>query len=314
MDDEDEKKDKVYTDDALEAMQASIEKGVAKLRPTVYKPGVAKYGEGDEEIMCVLVSDLQFGHKTPSTTIRIIHNRMDRFVKGVIRLAQLHKKMYPVKKLYVFMMGDYVQNLPPWYMNFADMEKSLFAQVYDHAIPALSGMLQAWAEEFEEVKVIAVRGNHGRQGGKMGDDDFNIDTIIHLTLEMMLAGDKRITWQHDPTTWWQKTQVFNTNILSVHGNQWKGWMNIPWYGATQRAMRWQGSLPGKDFDVMVFGHWHVPHMSDWNDVELICNGCFVSDDQFTVEQLGMASKTRQVVFGVHPRKGITFRYKVNLDK
>lgn len=304
---------RIPTQDVLASMEKAAAGKVLRVGAVDYRPTTEQPAEGDEEVMCVLVSDLQIGHKTPTTNTRIIQNRAGRFTQGVVRIASLHRHIYPIRKLYVFLLGDMVQNLPPWYMNFAEMEAALYDQVYDHAVPILAGMLKAWAAEFEEVHVVCVRGNHGRQG-KMSDDNFNVDTIIYLTLQQMFADNPRIMWVHNPKTWWQKVRIFKTVLLAVHGNQWKGYLSIPWYGTIQRSMRWQGSLPGPDFDVMVYGHWHVASFVEWNGKLLVCNGCFVSDDQYIVETLGMASTTRQVCFGVHPRKGVTFRYTLDLDR
>lgn len=79
-------------------------------------------------------------------------------------------------------------------------------------------------------------------------------------------------------------------------------------------MRWAGSLPGKRFNVMCSAHFHVSFFVQWNDIELIGNGCFVSDDGWVTENLGMSSSVDQVCFGIHPKRGITFRYKIDLDQ
>lgn len=64
---------------------------------------------------------------------------------------------------------------------------------------------------------------------------------------------------------------------------------------------------------MCLGHFHNASFIDWNEVEIFVNGCFVSDDQWVLKKLGLASSTTQITFGVHPRKGVTWRYKVRLD-
>lgn len=304
---------KIAVQDALAQMERATDKRVLRVGAIEYSPTVEQPKDGDEEVMCVLVSDLQLGHKTPTTNTRIIRNRAGRLIQAVVRIASLHRHMYPVRKLYVFMLGDMVHNLPPFFMNFAEMETALYEQVYDHAVPILAGMLKSWAQEFEEVHVVCVPGNHAKQGGKMGDNNFNLDTIIYLTLRQMYADNDRLVWHGDCKNWWHKETIFHTTFLAVHGHQVKMWMNLPWYGLTTRSMRWQGSVPGKRFQVMLTGHFHVTSSVDWNDTEIIVNGCFVSDDDWVLETLGMSSSTKQMCFGVHPRKGITFRYNLDLD-
>jgi len=112
---------------------------------------------------------------------------------------------------------------------------------------------------------------------------------------------------------WQKVKIWRKVFLLVHGDQIPMWANIPWYGITQRAMRWQGGLSGAAFHYLVLGHFHVISNFRWNDVEVFVNGCFVSDDQWVLKHIGMQSSTSQWAFGVHPRRGVSWRYAVGLD-
>jgi hypothetical protein len=206
---------KIPLNEALAQMERATDKRVLRVGAVEYHPTVEQPREGDEEVMCVLVSDVQFGHKTPTTTARIVHNRAGRLAQSVVRIASLHRHMYPIRKLYVFMLGDMVHNLPPFFMNFAEMEMALYEQVYDNAVPMLAGLLKTWAKEFEEVHVVCIPGNHAKQGGKMGDNRFNLDTIIYLTLRQMFVDNPRVVWEGDGVNWWQKTTIFQTTFLSV---------------------------------------------------------------------------------------------------
>jgi hypothetical protein len=100
-------------------------------------------------------------------------------------------------------------------------------------------------------------------------------------------------------------------FLISHGDCIPRYLNIPIYGITQRAMRWQGSLG--EFDYLCLGHFHTPIRMDWNQVEVIVNGCFVSEDMWVLKVIGMSTAPAQVFFGVHKNKGITWYYKVKLN-
>ena len=72
-------------------------------------------------------------------------------------------------------------------------------------------------------------------------------------------------------------------------------------------------MEGMKYHYVCLGHFHVASMLDWNDIEIFVNGCFVSSNQWVLKKLGLSSSTVQLAFGVHPRKGVTWRYKIRLD-
>jgi hypothetical protein len=303
---------KIQTQDALVQMGKRLDKYSVRVPRIDYSPQVPNPPEGDEEVMIVVVSDLQIGHRTKTTNIRRVRARGVNLAKSVIRIADLHRGMYPIRKLVIVLNGDYVQGLPPFFMNVAEMEMSLFKQVYDHAIPILANLIVAWAHEFEEIEVVCVPGNHGRQGGKMGDDEFNVDTIIHMTLQSMFTDNPNIKWFIDSEQFYMVHKVFRTKMLAYHGQGIKMSLSIPWYGIIQRLMRWQGAI--EPFDVFILGHFHVANFLTWNDSQIVMNGSWVSDDAWVMQNLGMNSIPTQVCFGVHPKRGITWRYILNLDR
>jgi hypothetical protein len=88
-------------------------------------------------------------------------------------------------------------------------------------------------------------------------------------------------------------------------------MNIPYYGITTRMMRLMGIVG--QFDYMCLGHFHTPSNLSWGNAEIFVNGCFVTDDQWVLQNLGMPSLAKQVMFFVHPKQGVSARYLVKLD-
>lgn len=304
---------KAKLEDVQSVIESMVERGVASLPAVDVAPVVENPESGDEEAMVVMISDLQIGHLTPTTSALIIRNRMRRFAERVVRLANIHRQAYPIKRLYVFLLGDCVQHeLVGRFVSLQELECTLMPQMFKWAIPMLEEALLTWCTQFEQVDVYTVNGNHGGFG-KFQSEDFNLDAIIYKFLESHLADQPNLTFHVELEHFWQKVSILRKNFLLVHGDQINMWQNLPWYGITQKAMRWQGSLPGHPFKYMVLGHFHVASCFDWNDVEIFVNGCFVSDDQWVLKKLGMASSTTQWAFGVHPRKGVTWRYKIRLD-
>jgi len=305
---------KIAVQDVLERMDKAVGRKAGRVHP-VTVPVFAVKDSTDEEVMVALVSDIQLGHMTPTTNSRVIKKRMERMTEGVVRIAQLHRQMYPIRKLVIWLGGDYVQNLPPWFASFDELDATLFKQVYEHAVPAMTKMLLTWCANFEEVEVHALHGNHGKVLQKGMDETFNVDTIIHMTLEERLRDQPNIKFTYDPQRFWIKFDVCGWTFLGFHGDQIKAtFSGIPWYGVVTRVMRLQGSLPGKKADYVCLGHWHVASDFDWGDTTIFMNGCFITDDQYVLRSMGLASQAKQWVMGVTRKRGVTWTYKIDLDR
>lgn len=154
----DPKKKRVSVQDALVQMEKAVGKKAGRVHP-VTVPVFPAQDNADEEVMVCLVSDIQMGHRTPTTNTRVIKRRLEHLTESVIRIAELHRQMYPIKKLVVWLGGDYIQALPPWFASFDELDATLFQQVYDHAVPAMTKMLLTWCAYFETVEVHATQGN-----------------------------------------------------------------------------------------------------------------------------------------------------------
>ena len=271
-----------------------------------------EYGEGDEEVQVLMISDLQIGHLTPSTSAKIIQNRAKRLTKGVIRIAEIHREAYPIKRLAVFLLGDIVQNdLIGKLVGLDELELVVMDQVFKIAVPILTEMLLTLAEHYEQIDVYTVDGNHGSLG-KYAAMKTNWDTVTYLAVAGQLKNHPRIKFSIEQELFYQRVKIWKWEFLLVHGDQIPMHLTLPFYGLTTRGMRWQGSLPGK-FHYLCLGHFHVASFLDWNDFEIFINGCFVTDDQYVLKKLGLRNSTVQITFGVHPRRGVTWRYKLWLD-
>lgn len=300
-------------DEVLAVLNGALNTSIKQIDVTLPEVEITN-GNGDEEVAVLVISDLQIGHKTPTTTARIIGNRADRLVSRTLKMVNTHRKAYPINRLVVFLLGDLIQSEEIGHkVTLNELEMVLYDQVFEGAIPTLERVLTTLVPFFSDgVDVYTVSGNHGRID-KFHSDTTNFDTFIYKILEGRLAGVKNLRWHIEAETFWQKVKIWRKTFLIVHGDMIRMWMNIPWYGITQRAMRWQGSLPGNDFEYLVLGHFHVISNFNWNDIEVFVNGCFVTDDEWVLKQIGMQSTAKQWLFGVHPRKGVSWRYQIVLD-
>lgn len=301
------------TRERLEAlMLVAIERKVAKLPPVEVPDFTVRHPSGDEETMVLVLSDVHFGHKTPTTTSRIIANRLQRLGERVVKVAEIHRQAFPIRNLIVFALGDLCQgDQIGRFVSLNELENTVMVQVYDWAVPKLSDFFLGLQKHFEKIDIFAVRGNHGAVRKDAGTDT-NWDTIIYKTVAQRLSNQPRIRWHIEEQTFYQIVKIYKWGFLIQHGDNIRSFLNIPWYGQIRMTNRMRGAVPGL-FHYVVYAHFHTSAIYNWNDLEIICNGCFVTDDQWVLKKMGMSSDCTQMVFGVHSRRGLSFRYRLQLD-
>lgn len=301
------------TEEVLAIAESMLDKRIRAV-PRIEVPKIeVGNGPGDEEVQIVLFSDLQTGLKFPGFSARILQNRVHRLARRVGKITAIHRTAYPIRRLAVFALGDMVHNdRIGRVISLDELEKVVMDQVYEVAVPCFTEFLLAMRQVFSEIDVYTVDGNHGSLG-KFAAVKTNWDNIVYRTTALGLREYPEIRWHIETEKFWQKVQIWKWTFLLVHGDAIPMHLTLPWYGLTTRAMRWQGSLPGKKFRYMCLGHFHTASSVDWNEMEIFVNGSFVTSNQWVLKKLGLASSTIQWTMGCHPRKGVSWRYKLRLD-
>ena len=280
--------------------------------PTIKAPRLQK-GKGDEEEIVLLLSDFQIGHKTTSFNAEVCKKRMIYLLKSFLKIVALHRLAYPIKTLNIFLLGDFIQSEAVGYLvDLSELEMVLIDQIYKVAVPNLTWLVTESAKNFEHVNVYCVRGNHGR-GPKGSSEKTNWDDVIYRTLSCVFADNPRVKFMV-ASEFYQVVEIMGWRFLLAHGDQVRGGSyGIPLYALLQRMLRWAGSLPER-WDCLCVGHWHSFAHLEQNEQELIVNGTLVSDDEYVRRTYGWNASTLQVMFGVHPRKGITGVNRLKLKK
>lgn len=301
----------VRTEDALIALCESIVGNISAL--PVQEVIVPKYpqGKGDPEEMVMLISDFHAGHLTATTNAEVLAKRMEQYVRVALKILRLNRRAHPVNKLHIFMLGDLVSGENIGYMiSLDELEMVLSRQMFEVAVPVLEKAILTLRPHFPEgVDVWECPGNHGRIS-KINADTTNMDGFVYRFLEARLSEYKDVRFHFDPMSFYRLVEVMEHKFLLMHGDQIRMVLTLPFYGLTTRAMRLRESVG--DFNYLVVGHFHSAAMLRWIDMEILMNGCFVSDDQWGLKTLGMAGVPNQLLFFVHPRQGISARYVINL--
>ncbi len=277
------------------------------------KPAPYSSGPRNPETQVALLSDVHLGRVTTDFDRRVCESRFRYYMRKIVRIADLHRTAYPIDDLYLFILGDIIDNEVLFPTQPHEIEMSVFQQIREMTQIATEEIV-GLAEHYRKVNIVAVPGNHGRVG-RYHDPVTNWDNLFYLMLEATLRSHPRISTRIPARKedWWMIQEVRGHPFLLHHGDSIRMWQNIPLYGIIQRGMRWQGSMPD-DWEYMAMGHFHVIDAGmSWNEFEILLNGTLLSGDNFSLRNLGMASTPAQLTFGVNEHHGVTWRYPIWLN-
>lgn len=264
----------------------------------------------DKETMVVLRSDLHPGIITPTYNLDVFHRRMELFTEKIVLIRDIISQTIPLEKLVIINLGDLISGQGIFPNQAWQSEVNVMEQIYHEAAPEIIRQNLTMLEYFPIVEDHYVPGNHGRTG-KDFPDQVNFDNVLAQDISRRFEFVDRLQ-THVEWDWWKYVDIYNWRFLSLHGNQIRSWLGIPFYGIVSKGMKWQGSMPRGPWHYMVHGHFHVAFELPWNNWHIVSNGALPSDDDFALREIGMTSTPAQRVFGVHPEHGMTWGYKLNL--
>lgn len=305
------KQGKIDLKDTMDEFTSMVASKVNSLPPIKVDVIPYKSATRTPEEAVLLLGDAHIGHRTRSFSSDVFRKRIRGLLAGIREITDIQRQAYPVDVIHVCLTGDLVHNdLIGRFLSLDELEMPVINQFIKVAVPEFASFLVSLTATFKQVNVYGVRGNHGMVH-KFAADTTNWDSIIYQILEIQLKDQPRISMKCT-NDFFQLFTIQKHKFLLVHGDQIPMHLTLPWYGVTTRGMRWQGSMPSR-FDYLVMGHFHVPSIITWNEMEIITNGTFVTDDEYVRKKLGLKTEPAQVFFGVHPKIGITWRYRINMD-
>jgi predicted phosphodiesterase len=302
-------KSKVSVPDFVKQVITKIPAVISPLEPV--ESYTIPVGKGDEEQAVLMLSDWQLGHQTRSFNGQVAKERVQKILKSTLKIVALHRNAYPINILNIFLLGDNIQSDKVGYLvDQSELEGILIDQVYSMAVPLLSSLIKQLSKHFKQVNVYCVRGNHGR-GEKGTSEKNNWDDVIYYTLLVEFKNFKNVKIKI-AREFYQLVKIFKYRFLLAHGDQVRGGSyNIPLYALLQRMLRWATAMPFS-WNVLCVGHWHNFAYLEQNAQFLLVNGTLVSDDEYIRKMNGWNASTSQILFSVHPNRGITWLYQLKL--
>jgi hypothetical protein len=179
----------------------------------------------------------------------------------------------------------------------------------------LEGAIGLLADKFGRVFLPCVSGNHGRNTRKPWAKNRNatsFDWLLYQILIKSFADDDRVQF-YVPAGSDAFFRVYNVRYLLTHGDQFRAGDSIigplgPLARGRQKKLARDAAI-GRDFDVMLAGHWHTYiHMTT-----MIVNGSLKGMDEYAAAENYAFEEPQQALWIVNPRYGCTFRMPVQCE-
>lgn len=266
--------------------------------------------EGDEEVALLLCSDGHAGKITNSFDKMIYKERMEEVFQSTMKLINLHRHMYPIRKLVIANLGDNIQGENPFQgSKIGNTECGARDQVKYIAAPAWNDSIGSFKQQFDEVVVECVPGNHGKD--KLAPETSSYDLLLYDILQAGIGREKGITINcHDQ--WYSMFSIYGFRFLMFHGDGIPCQSGIPFFAIDKALKSWYMQFHG--FNYALSGHFHKSYHNEvGSGLEHFMNGTLVSDDDWVLKTLKISSQPSQTLLGIHPKYGVTWRYSLVVD-
>ena len=284
---------------------------VVNLPPIKLREYKAKRRRGDEEEAILHCSDGHGGKITESFNEDVYNDRMGMVFDATMTIITLHRNMYPIRKLHLFATGDNGQGEDPHQgSKVGTISMGARDQTAKLVFPAWVKLIGSLAQEFEEIELEGIGGNHGYS--KLAPETSREDYRLYDLLQAYFSNNKRIKINiHERFS--TIVNVLGFRCFLFHGDDIPCQQGVPFFALDKKLKSWYMQYGG--FQYAFGGHFHKRHSDEISSrLEYFMCSTLVSDDDWALKKLGISSNPSQNLYGMHPRYGITFRYALQVDK
>lgn len=250
---------------------------------TLPSPSVdAKASDGDEDWVTHM-TDLHAGDEVRGYDDSVIHSTddivpiIDYITRRSLNLAEKHGSSYDTG--YLLYGGDMITNESIYEGQFESLDAWLDEQL-DRMHDPLLAQIKAFAESFDQVRVVCQAGNHGEIRASGSSKQANADIILYKGLRNTVAALQEVGYCENvgfkigragsPTP-------FRLRDGEIHGHLRHGQDRSPQADTSARKKEWLSTLLdsanyGDEFDIAWMGHHHVSGRVPWNGPPIIISG------------------------------------------
>lgn len=263
------------------------------------------------ESAILTMSDLHFGKETSSFNPSAFIRRLDKAGHALERIHSLLSD-YDLDELVLALTGDVndgtgIYPTQTFHQTINNVEEQ--AYLLSHI---LADFLVWQKRLWGNVRVEAVPGNHGR-GGRFIHEAANWDLVCYRYLKLRVGPQGiPVNFNNAGNPFIRKFEARGHHYLMYHGHGIRMYQQIPWYGVSQRILRWHNSSLAP-FETVLIGHFHTCQMITVNGVSIYLSGTPVTDDDWALQELGMEAEPRWWLFGVSDHRPVTWQYRIELD-
>lgn len=273
-------------------------------------------------VATLFLSDLHWGEVVfPSEVngvneynLEIAEKRLYTIVEHAVDLVKNHVTNNGYPGIIVFLGGDMVSgNI---HQELKETNEKPIMPVVLHLGERLTQVLRTLADEFKNVHIAGVYGNHGRNTMKPTAKQSafeSFDWLIYRMLMWKLDDDKRFTW-NIPEGSDAFQEVYGHKYLLTHGDQFRGGDGM--IGALGPIIRGDHKKRSRnaqidlDYDTLCMGHWHQLVQMQ----RVIVNGSLKGYDEYAYKGNFPYEPPRQALWLTHPEQGLTFSMPVYADR
>lgn len=274
----------------------------------------AKVKRGKRGIVTLQLSDTHFDEVVSPEQVEFINAydrsiaevRLRAWVENAIVLARDYVAGVELEGVTVLATGDIFSGDIHEELKETNAD-TLYGSVV-HWIEQLSAAIRLYAEEFKNVHIAAVVGNHGRNSRKpryKARAQSNIEWLMWRMLAREFAGDKRVTFQigdgMDLTV-----RIYDTNYLITHGDEFRGGSGIQGARAPLALGQHRTSVrqmaTDHPLDYMVVGHFHQYQPPSQG---LVMGGSLKGYDEFAYGKRFRPEPAQQAFWITAPERGPT---------
>lgn len=299
----------------VDAVYRGAHDAMLTLGPVVVPDGPTFDGvEGHEEVAVCHLTDWQGAKLTASYNSGVMRERVMRFAEKAVRITNVQRADHLVRTCVLLFGGDMIEGLFNFPTQPFEIDQTIFGQ-YVTVSRLIVDLIVYLLAEFEEVRVVAEWGNHGRMGSKRDavPRSDNLDRMTYELARQLLADEGRVVWVENGPEDIQRVEVGNYRALLIHGDEvGRGGFASPMQ-IVQHVNRWKSGAYPWDFTDCYVGHYHnhmeLPTADGTGAV--FWTGSIESDNRYARETMAASAAPSQRLHFVNPDKGrVTAQYKV----
>lgn len=239
--------------------------------------------------------------------------RCELYVEVQADLVLNHLQGYRFDEGFMFALGDAVSG-----DIHDELRETNLGPTFDHIFEVVILKVQMIRELLTFLPRLIVRitdDNHGRWQKKKTAKRRYVNHSVEIghILAGLFRDEPRVEFRIEESAF-TIDDIRGHGFMSMHGDTFRAWNQIPDYGIERGDMRLSRVLAahGREYEYFLLGHFHTGSTRDRPVGQRIMNGCIKGGDEFSLNVLHTSGAPKQSVFGIHQKWGKTFQYDIDL--